>query len=212
MEIAELLSRLPYVEGHRSITNGIDHNTPYHTFTYQGVTVLGLRENVKRIALFKSLRRKWDRSLGAVLDIGCNLGTVGNAVGHGCSVGIDEDPAIVGLGLTVHPTTNFLCSSVNITRLGDKDLPKFPTTLCLSMLEYVKDKEKFLIDLYRLTERLCIIEGHSMDLLNGNADHYEALIRRQPWQVERLDELTDAGLNAPKESPGRPVWVCLKGG
>jgi len=80
------------------------------------------------------------------------------------------------------------------------------------MFEYIKEKDRFLFDVFCTTGRVCIIEGHSMDLLNGNADRYEALIRAQPWQVERLAELTDAGTNAPLESPGRPVWVCLKGG
>ena len=217
MEIKTLLSRLPFVEGHKSITNGIDHNTPYHTFTYEGVKVHGLRENEKRIKLFTDIvGTHAGFSINGVLDIGCNLGTISHGINAVCwgaqPLGIDEDPAILELARVVYPNSNFICRSMNAISLQEVVSRKHDVVLCLSMFEYIKEKERFLDDVCHTTGRICIIEGHSMDLLNGNADRYEALIRAQPWHVARVPELTDGGTNAPLESPGRPVWVCLKGG
>ena len=213
MELNELLSHLPFVEGHRSVTNGVEHNTPYHTFPYQGVNVLGLRENARRLQLLRSAVDEHVLVKESILDIGCNLGTIGAAFTNifPTVVGVDEDHAILALAERVYPLVHFQRLALNQERLLQRfNHGEFQVTLCLSMLEYVNDKAAFVSDLHQITRRLCIVEGHSEDFARGRDVEYEAILRTMPWTVTRLSETTDPGMNAPKESRGRPVWVCVK--
>lgn len=80
------------------------------------------------------------------------------------------------------------------------------------MFEYINDKHQFAKDLCSLTKELCIVEGHSEDIVLGHDVTYEAILREQDWTVTRIEEVTDAGINAPQrtQATGRPVWLCQK--
>ena len=105
---------------------------------------------------------------------------------------------------------NFILGNINNNRLTDLFQEQFDVITALSMIEYITDKRGFVDDLFSLTRSLCIIEGHSEDIHKGHDKFYEGLLEEKPWSVKRLDVLTDAGINAPDHSQGRPVWVCRK--
>jgi hypothetical protein len=59
---------------------------------------------------------------------------------------------------------------------------------------------------------VCIVEGHSEDIIKGFDLQYEEMLKVQPWTVTRMEETTDVGINAPLATikTGRPIWVCVK--
>lgn len=214
MDLKSILRRLPPQDGDLTVEfEGIQYPMPYETLRIGNEVVPGVRENEERLWLFEKVL-SGIRDRFSLLDIGCNLGTTADHFSRSFSLvmGIEAQPIYYNLASELFPNVRFILANVN--RGGLKSIigeRKFSAVLALSMIEYIEDKKTFVSDLFNATEQVCIVEGHSEDIYPRQRDvQYEALLKTQPWTVERLPVVTDAGLNAPKWSKGRPVWVCRK--
>lgn len=213
-DIKSILRRLPPQDGDLTIEYGAERfPMPYETLQIGGVTIQGVRENSERFRLLEGILAPVQPK-HSLLDIGCNLGTT---VAHFRQyfdhvAGIEAQLVYHTLARELWPRIQFIHSDLNRTTLGRlMGGETFSAVLALSMIEYIQDKRTFVEDLCRATEQVCIVEGHSEDIYPRQRDHhYEALLKTQDWKVERLPVNTDPGLNAPKWSQGRPVWVCRK--
>lgn len=219
----DLLKTLPSQEGLTITHNGRSYFRPYQTFEFNGETFEGLREMKDRKALFQAQISKYlptpeDRK--AYLDVGCNMGYFVRAFTSEFeeTVGVDYNPYYTWFAKTVTPKgLNATFHNYDINSRGLASFfgtGQFDMITSLSMIEYITNKEQFVKDIFDLLRPggLCIFEGHSMDINLGHDKKYETLIRgaSEDWTVERLDTLTDNGINAPSTAMGRPVWVCLK--
>jgi len=218
VDIEEFLSRCERsrVENRTLEYNGKSYAIPYSTIKIQGEKINGLRENEERIALFEKFIEENSKSRKTYLDIGCNLGIFVKSYDHifESVQGIDYDDYYIKQCKFLYPEieTSFIHDDINKNRLSDIVGDKKDVITALSMIEYIDNKENFIEDLYNLTNELCIIEGHSEDIIKGLDTYYERLINEQDWLVERVKETTDVGVNAPLNTfpTGRPVWICKK--
>ncbi len=213
MGIKEILAQLPYQEGRMVTYEGVRYNAPYETITIGDVTIEGLRENTKRLPLLESIIQEYKAPQESLLDIGSNLGTTAAyfrpRFREVCA--IEGDKTYVDLSKEIHPGLNVMWLNLNVFPLTNTIRSRFSVVTALSMIEYIDDKAAFVHDLWKVTENLCIVEGHSEDIIpRGRDTEYEALLKTQAWEVVRRPELTDPGLNAPAHSVGRPLWVCMK--
>ncbi len=212
---------------------------PYASVILGGKKIRGLREIFNRFDLFEKIMDENDVDFKSYLDIGCNMGVFVEYFGRRFqrAHGIEKDQYYLGLQKFLYgddPRTTFSWdeliedmkrtgtssdqdSSIRFHKIDINDgdwRQEFPRNVevitALSMIEYISDREQFVKDLYDLTGKICIVEGHSMDMNDGLDSGYEELLKSQPWTVERRTELTDNGLNAPATAKGRPVWVCKK--
>jgi SAM-dependent methyltransferase len=215
MGLKEILRLLPPQDQGLTITyHGETFPMPYHSFTYGKDRVQGLRENVERLKLFDSILDQHGIQRHSLLDVGCNMGAVAAYFQGSFNqvYGLDSDPLFLSIASKLYPHLKLVQQDLN--KIGLRAcLPssRFTAVLALSMIEYVKDKEAFVRDLYQITGKICIVEGHSEDIYPRQRHYeYEHMLRKQPWKVARWPANTDAGLNAPAHSVGRPLWVCLK--
>lgn len=212
--VKSILRRLPPQDGDLTVEYGGERfPMPYETLTIGDMTIQGVRENGSRFRLLESILAPIQPK-HSLLDIGSNLGTTaGHFSKHFDRVtGIEAQAIYYGLAKDLYPGVEFHLADINRASLaGIIGARQFSAVLALSMIEYIQDKRTFVEDLYRATEQICIVEGHSEDIFPRQRHiYYEALLKTQPWTVERYAVNTDPGLNAPKWSQGRPVWVCRK--
>lgn len=213
-DIKSILRRLPPQDGDLTVEyEGQRYPMPYETLKIGGVTIQGVRENAGRFHLLESLLAPVQRKR-SLLDIGSNLGTTATHFAQHFEqvTGIEAQLLYHTLSRELWPDVRFIHSDLNRTTLGRlMGGETFSVVLALSMIEYIRDKRTFVEDLYRATEQVCIVEGHSETIYPKGLDgEYEALLKSQPWTVTRRPELTDNGLNAPRHCVGRPIWVCTK--
>lgn len=212
MDLKSILSRLPNQEDRTVTLDGVTYNAPYETLTIDGVTVQGLRENEKRLALLDAIITEYKATREALLDIGSNLGTTANYFRQSFNfvAAIEGDKTYVDLSKDIHPGLNVFWLNLNAFPLSTVTRRRYSVVTALSMIEYIDDKAAFVRDLYNTTDYLCIVEGHSEDIHRGRDVEYESLLKTMDWNVIRRPELTDPGINAPAHSIGRPLWVCIK--
>lgn len=212
MTTEQFLSQLnpDRVEQHRINYKGQVFARPYQTVFINGEEIPGLREMKQRFALFKSIFDENKVNYTSYLDVGCNLSYFPRQFSQffGDVTGVEYDSYYINLVRQLYPQLNVIQNDLNQKRLSQLFNRKFECITALSMIEYIHDKHSFVKDLYDLSEKVVIVEGHSLDINNGNDNHYEAILRTQPWSVTRIPTLTDNGINAPPEAKGRPVWVC----
>lgn len=211
--VHEILSKMEgdKVEYRRMTYENTSYFIPYQTIYVNGTEVAGLRTMDDRKELLEKQFKKY-KCKKNYLDVGCNLGYFLHTFnGYFDEVaGIDYDIYYVNLVKDIYPELNVSRLDLNQQRLVDRFKEPFDVITSLSMIEYVNDKKTFVDDLYTLAEKLVIVEGHSMDIINGNDKIYEGLLKAKDWKVTRLKKLTDPGVNAPPESKGRPIWTCFK--
>ena len=211
--IHELLSSLQgdRVEYRRFHYDGKEYFFPYQNIQIEGVEFKGLRDMNDRAKLFTELFDKYE-CRESYLDVGCNLAYFPRLFSTRFAkvMGIDYDEYYVNMDHKLYPELDIVQHDLNRMRLTERFTEPFQAITALSMIEYINDRLTFVQDLYAITGKLCIIEGHSMDIHDGLDIQYENLIKSQPWKVERLEQLTDAGINAPPQSKGRPIWICTK--
>lgn len=202
---------------HRTIDfEGHQYAMPYSTIQIGDDKLQGLRENEERIDLLRGIIEEHADYPSSHLDVGSNLGVFVESLKDmfDTSTGVDADPYYIGQCEFLYPDSdsNFKLMDLNQNRLTDEFQMGFDVITSLSMLEYIKDKDEFVSDLFWLTEQVCIVEGHSEDIIKGYDKTYEELLQSQDWDVKRLEEVTDVGINAPLATvkTGRPVWVCVK--
>ena len=202
---------------HRTMEfEGHQYSIPYSTIQIGEDKLEGLRENEERIDLLRNIISDNAASPMVHLDIGSNLGVFVESLKDmfESSTGVDADPYYIEQCNFLYPDTKseFHLCDLNKTSLGEKFDGPFDVITALSMLEYIKDKEQFITDLYNLTGQVCIVEGHSEDIIKGFDLQYEEMLEVQPWTVTRMEETTDVGINAPLATvkTGRPIWVCVK--
>lgn len=213
MDLKAILARLPYQEGRTITFEGVRYNAPYETLNVEGTIIQGLRENHKRLLFLDSLITEYGAPRESLLDIGSNLGTTANHFRQSFQEvhAIEGDKVYVDLSRELHLGLNVTWLNLNAFPLTSVIRRTFSVVTALSMIEYIEDKPAFVHDLYRTTEKLCIVEGHSEDIFPRGRDvEYETLLKAERWTVIRRPELTDPGINAPAHSVGRPLWVCLK--
>lgn len=214
MDLKSILRRLPPQDGNLTVTyDGETYPMPYETLRAGNIVIPGVRENIRRLALLESLLADVQPKF-SLLDIGSNMGTT---AGHFAKsfdrvTGIEAQAVYHGLAVDLFPGVTFIHADINLAPLaGITGGRVYSAVLALSMIEYIHDKRTFVEDLFKATEQVCIVEGHSEDIYPRQRHKvYEDLLKTQSWTVERLQEVTDPGLNAPKWSLGRPVWVCRK--
>jgi SAM-dependent methyltransferase len=214
MDLKTILRRLPPQDGGLTVAYGGEtFPMPYETLTVGKETIPGVRENAERFRLL-DICLAGVQPKHSLLDIGCNMGTTAARFSQTFDhvVGIEAQAVYHGIARDLYPHAHFIHADLNRSPLRDVTGGRvFSVVLALSMIEYIQDKRTFVEDLYQATEQVCVVEGHSEDIYPRQRHlQYEALLKSQPWTVERLPVNTDPGLNAPKWSQGRPVWVCRK--
>jgi len=187
---------------------------PYVTFEINGETIPGLRKGKERAILLESIMREYKIKFKTYLDVGCNMGYFVFYFSKKFKEvdGLDFSIGYLNFARTVYKeiADRFHYNDLNKISLSSwTNGRKFEVVTALSIIEYINDKSNFVKDLYDITERLCIVEGHSEDEIKGLNIFYENLLKEQPWEVIRRPERTDAGINAPTKI-GRLLWVCLK--
>jgi len=218
VDIEEFLSKCKRerVEGRTIVYNGKSYAIPYSTIKIGDVKISGLRENGQRIELFEKSIIEHTQNRKTYLDVGCNLGVFVRSFQDLFEEvsGIDYDDYYIQQCKFLYPDIkeNFKIYDLNKERITELSEDNYDVITALSMIEYVQNKEQFVSDLYDSTNELCIIEGHSEDINKGLDFTYQEIIQSFPWQVQRLQETTDAGINAPSntQATGRPVWLCKK--
>jgi hypothetical protein len=204
------------VEGRTLVYNGREYAIPYSTIKVQDILLPGLRENEKRLELFENIILENTSTRSTYLDIGCNLGVFVKSFNHlfEAVLGIDYDEYYIGQCRFLYPEMRdaFKVVDLNKNRIPEVIDRQVDVITALSMVEYIEDKKQFISDIYESVRELCIIEGHSEDIVKGYDIEYEKIIMSFPWKVTRLEETTDVGVNAPVNTRpfGRPVWVCIK--
>jgi hypothetical protein len=155
---------------HRTMDfEGRQYAIPYSTIQIGEDKLEGLRENEERIDLLRNIISNNAASPMVHLDIGSNLGVFVESLKDmfEASAGVDADPYYIDQCHFLYPDTEsvFHLCDLNETTLGEKFDGLFDVITALSMLEYIKDKETFITDLYKLTDQVCIVEGHSEDVI-----------------------------------------------
>jgi SAM-dependent methyltransferase len=193
--------------------NGKVYPIPYSETLCDGKWLMGLRKTRERIALIEEQIKDIPR--GRYFDIGCNIGNFVNYFSHSFtqSHGADCDRDYMMLWSQVWNRGQFACCDFNqttFTQLVGK--AQYNLITALSVIENIRDVPKLLAEVYAslYDGGVFILEGHSEDIPRGRDIVWETMLKVEPWAVTRLPVLTDAGLNAPPTSPGRPVWVCRK--
>lgn len=210
--VHSFLKKLPHCDSRFFSYDGVTYPMPYQTITVHGVQFPGLRHIADRVQLFDTIMSQYATNFDSYLDIGCNLGAFVNNYASKFKnvIGIEADSTVFSLATELHGP-RFIHANVNNQPLRTMFTKPFDVITALSMIEYVTDKRAFIKDLYDLTGTICIVEGHSADIVPLKRDViYDQLLREQPWTVIRRPELTEAGSNAPSDSIGRPLWVCIK--
>jgi len=214
----EFLSRCQAnrVEHRQMKFEGKSYFIPYSTVQIGEHKLEGLRENEKRINLLRDIIGDYANKPTTHLDVGCNLGVFVESLKDifKSSEGVDADSYYIEQCRFLYPETK---SKFHLANLNDKPLTslfqeRFDVITALSMFEYITFKQDFVSELFNMTDQICIVEGHSEDILLGRDVRYENLLRTQDWKVVRMEETTDVGINAPiaTQATGRPVWVCVK--
>tara|TARA_R110001592_G_scaffold215613_2_gene469001 strand:+ start:5888 stop:6562 length:675 start_codon:yes stop_codon:yes gene_type:complete len=205
-----------FVENRKMIYKGVEYNIPYSTVTVGGERLEGLRENFKRFELYERLISEHTTGRNSYLDVGCNLGVfVRNFSDMFNSVtGVDYESYYIDQAkfLFEDLSDSFILNDINATPLTSFLSEPFDVITSNSMFEYISDKERFANHLCSLTKEMCIVEGHSEDIHLGHDVKYEKILKEQDWDVTRINETTDVGINAPEhtKNDGRPVWICKK--
>ena len=213
-EILEMFpSRL--VESRTFTYNGKTYYQPYETIFINGEKFNGLRKNTDRAELFDKILESKNIDFDSHLDVGSNLGFFVHHFSKKFkkSNGVEMESFYTDMCNDIlYPELkgHFINNDLNVKPLRELFTEQFNLITSLSMIEYINDKRKFVEDLYNLTKQVCIVEGHSEDISKGLDSVYEKLLRSKDWDVERYSELTEAGSNAPSNSPGRPLWICTK--
>jgi len=213
-EILEMFpSRL--VESRTFTYNGKTYYQPYETIFINGEKFNGLRKNTDRAELFDKILESKNIDFDSHLDVGSNLGFFVHHFSKKFkkSTGVEMESFYTDMCNNIlYPelSGNFINNDLNVKPLRDLFTEQFNLITSLSMIEYINDKRKFVEDLYNLTKQVCIVEGHSEDIKKGLDITYENHLKSMDWDVERYSELTEAGSNAPSDSPGRPLWICTK--
>lgn len=188
---------------------------PYQSISLNGEYFQGLRDINSRIRII-------DKYIGDIkkdnyLEVGANMGQFANYYSTIFTNvnAIDADPYYTQLCSMLYNRENLKFHNKSLA--GANVLKMFPDTkfdliLLMSVLEYIPNKEIFLMTLYEMMAEnsVLIVEGHSMDINSGLDRVYEKMLKNLPWKAKRYKDLTDAGLNAPRESKGRPLWICHK--
>ena len=149
------------------------------------------------------------------LDVGSNMGIFVRYFSDNFEkvTGVEMEEYYITICKYLYPeiSASFVQNNLNFARLTDIFIDeKFDVITALSMIEYIDKKEEFVSDLFALTRNICIVEGHSEDINLGYDIAYENLLKAKDWNVERLEEMTDVGTNAPANTIGRPIWICTK--
>lgn len=219
MRTEEVLSLLrgDLVEGHTFKYGKQTFFRPYQTIVVNEEKINGLREDEERAELFKKIILDSKCELNSYLDIACNLGFF---VNYFSSVfkkvcGIDMEDLYIKIHKLIYKKENmrFIHANLNKMKLKYAVSPdkEYDVVTALSMIEYIDNKKEFIDFLFNMTKYICIIEGHTMDKNLGHDEFYDQLIRSVTWKkVERFDNITDAGINAPTNNLGRPLWICYK--
>lgn len=208
----EILSQLraEHVEGEVLLYDGVTYYKPYQTIVVDGEQIQGWRSMHDREQLLSRIFEEHDCA-HTFLDVGCNLAyfvhLFRNRFTHVC--GVDGDFQCVSLGRRLYPELDIRLVNLNERRLTQTFSKPFEAISALSMIAYIKNKRQFISDLFALTTKLVVIEGHAMDIGKRLDMAYERILKEQDWDVRRLDIRTDAA-GGLLRSPGRPVWLCLK--
>ena len=213
-EILEMFpSRL--VESRTFNYNGKTFFVPYETIYINGEKFNGLRKNKDRAELFDKILEEKNVEYKRHLDVGSNLGFFVHHFSKKFETnnGVELESFYTNMCNDIlYPELSgrFINNDLNIKPLRDLFTEQFNVITALSMIEYINDKNKFVEDLYNLTKEVCIVEGHSEDIKKGLDIYYENILKSKDWDVQRYHQLTEAGTNAPSDSPGRPLWICTK--
>lgn len=213
-EILEMFpSRL--VESRTFNYNGKTFFVPYETIYINGEKFNGLRKNTDRAELFDKILEEKNVEYKRHLDVGSNLGFFVHHFSKKFETnnGVELESFYTNMCNDIlYPELSgrFINNDLNIKPLRDLFTEQFNVITALSMIEYINDKNKFVEDLYNLTKEVCIVEGHSEDIKKGLDIYYENILKSKDWDVQRHHQLTEAGTNAPSDSPGRPLWICTK--
>lgn len=213
----EILSMFPsrLVEGRTFIYNGNTYYMPYETIFINGEKIDGLRKNIDRSELFDKILSEKKIDYDSHLDVGSNLGFFVQHFSKKFKInyGVELEEFYTNMCNNIlYPDLNgrFINNNLNYKPLSEIFKQKFNLITALSMIEYIDNKQKFVDELYNLTQQVCIVEGHSEDITKKLDITYEKLLLSKDWEVERYPVLTDPGINAPQGSPGRPLWICTK--
>ena len=217
VNVEEFLSKCPphLVEGRTISYNNKTFYIPYETITVQGVKLNGLRENEDRLNLFENIIEDRVENKNSYLDVGSNMGIFVRYFSDNFEKvsGVELEDYYINICKYLYPEIqdSFRHHNLNYKRLSEIFPDEtFDVVSALSMIEYITNKEDFVEDLFNLTNEICIVEGHSEDINKGLDITYENLLKAKSWKVERLEEMTDVGINAPANTIGRPVWICQK--
>lgn len=216
MKTEEILSLFPshLVENRTIEYNGNTYFQPYESIYINGELINGLRKNTDRAKIFDDILSHSNITINSHLDVGSNLGFFvhhfSSKVQRSC--GVELEKFYVQMCNILYPELKnvFIQNDINQKNLRNLLTDKFDLVTSLSMIEYINDKKTFVEDLFNLTNKICIVEGHSEDIQKGLDKEYESLLLTQNWQVFRYPFLTDPGINAPSSSKGRPLWICTK--
>ena len=218
VDIHQFLSQCEgkFVEGRTTQYEGKTYAIPYSTVVINNTKIVGLRENEKRLELLERTIDEHSSSRQSYMDIGCNIGVFVKYFSDKFSsvMGIDAEPYYINQAkfLFEDIKDSYVLNNLNTISLGSLVTEPIDVITSLSMIEYITNKKKFVKDLYSLTNELCIIEGHSEDIKLGYDIIYENMLKKKDWEVTRLPDVTDAGINAPQDTQakGRPIWICKK--
>lgn len=208
-KVVEILDMLggEHADGCTMQYGGKRYPMPYHSFYIGDQKIEGLREIDNRVAMIRGEIEKYNVQKQHLIDLGCNMGSIANAIGQDFVdwYGYDIDQRQLSIAQKLYGN-HFV--HLNFEHHLDI-IPDADVFLLLSVIEYIDKKEVFLQKLARKTRGICIIEGHSMDDKYNKTEMYDKMIRACEWDVHKLEYKTDPGKNAPKESTGRTVWTCV---
>ena len=212
VSVPEYLTKLQQFENFQIEFEGSTYPMPYSTMVIQDHKLQGLRENEERLVLFDKIIDEYVDDKNSYLDVGSNQGVFVRHFNDQFEnvAGVEASPYYIDLCRFLYSDMDvFTHADLNQQPLSSLFSEPVDVITSLSMIEYIHDKKAFVEDLYNLTGKICIVEGHSEDFAK-NLDHvYEGFLTSQDWTVVRRPEVTDPGLNAPP-SAGRPLWVCIK--
>ena len=180
----EILSLFPgHLVEHRTFTyNGKNYFIPYETIYINGELIQGLRKNTDRAELFDSIINPYKDDINSHLDVGSNLGFFVHYFSKHVSFsrGVELEDFYVKTCQTLYPDIqdSFICKDLNDSKLNEIFDSTFDLVTSLSMIEYIDDKEDFVKSLFEITNKICIVEGHSEDIPKGLDIKYEEILKQ----------------------------------
>ena len=121
-----------------------------------------------------------------ILDLGCGNGEFTNQLSKlAATTAIDLSEEMISLAKTTFPHITFLISSIYQIPLETKS---FNTTVCLNTLHHIKDMEKAISEICRVTKNQVLIE-----IKNKNSTNYlrRSLIKNPEylWRATTIKEI-----------------------